>query len=319
MKNNLFFKMGMGVLIVLMVITGFLVPKEAFASDPIYQTIANIRLPASENGHNIYVPIGNGFSPNQPIYLKLSASHSHPWIQIYQDSPCDGSTNLPNNPGTFSGRADGDDNSMLFYDSDGTQITPGYDSYVTGDPIYASFLLPDTITPSSCITLVYSSDPNYSFATLYGGVVTTGKTYVYWTGGQFVLSNDNTMPFFYNSIPLPYFSWDGFFQPIDNPPTLNQVRAGSAIPIKFSLNGNMGLNIFKEGYPKSVTTICDQASYVDALEMTFTAGGSSLNYDPITNQYNYVWKTEKSWTGCRQLIVKLNDGTTHYANFKFTK
>ena len=51
-----------------------------------------------------------------------------------------------------------------------------------------------------------------------------------------------------------------------------------------------------------------------------TAGNSSLSFDPLTDQYNYVWKTEKSWGGtCRQLVVKLNDGTEHIANFKFTK
>jgi len=33
-----------------------------------------------------------------------------------------------------------------------------------------------------------------------------------------------------------------------------------------------------------------------------------------------VWKTEKGWANsCRQLVVKLNDGTIKRANFKFTK
>jgi hypothetical protein len=34
----------------------------------------------------------------------------------------------------------------------------------------------------------------------------------------------------------------------------------------------------------------------------------------------YVWKTDKNWGGqCRQLDVRLNDGTEHTANFRFTK
>jgi hypothetical protein len=34
----------------------------------------------------------------------------------------------------------------------------------------------------------------------------------------------------------------------------------------------------------------------------------------------YVWKTEKSWAGsCRQLNVRLIDGTEHKANFRFNK
>jgi extracellular elastinolytic metalloproteinase len=31
-----------------------------------------------------------------------------------------------------------------------------------------------------------------------------------------------------------------------------------------------------------------------------------------------VWKTQKAWAGtCRQLIIRLDDGTDHIANFKF--
>jgi hypothetical protein len=115
-------------------------------------------------------------------------------------------------------------------------------------------------------------------------------------------------------------TWSGFFQPVDNLPAFNQVKAGSAIPVKFSLGGDKGLNIFETGYPKSGVITCTLGATVDTIETTVTAGGSSLNYDPVTKQYNYVWKTEKAWSGtCRQLVVKLNDGTVHTANFKFTK
>jgi hypothetical protein len=116
------------------------------------------------------------------------------------------------------------------------------------------------------------------------------------------------------------FNWNGFFQPVDNLPTLNVAKAGSAIPVKFSLSGNQGLNIFTSGYPKSQTIACDATAPVDGLELTLTAGNSSLSYDPVANQYVYVWKTDKSWAGtCRQLVVQLNDGTYHRANFKLTK
>lgn len=40
--------------------------------------------------------------------------------------------------------------------------------------------------------------------------------------------------------------------------------------------------------------------------------------DLTTDTYTYVWKTDSSWKNtCRQLIVKLSDGTEHAANFKF--
>ncbi len=48
-----------------------------------------------------------------------------------------------------------------------------------------------------------------------------------------------------------------------------------------------------------------------------TAGSSGLSYDPATDTYTYVWKTNKAWAGpCRQLILGLNDGTFHVAFFK---
>ena len=40
------------------------------------------------------------------------------------------------------------------------------------------------------------------------------------------------------------YAFGGFLQPIDNLPTVNTMKAGSAAPVKFSLGGNKGLNIF---------------------------------------------------------------------------
>jgi hypothetical protein len=114
------------------------------------------------------------------------------------------------------------------------------------------------------------------------------------------------------------YDWSGFFQPVDNLPTLNVARAGSAIPVIFSLGGNQGLNVVSVGYPTSNEAACDASAGDDIIEATVSAGNSSLAYDPITNRYTYVWKTEKAWAGtCRQLRLKLVDGTLHVANFRF--
>ncbi|HLF74887.1 MAG TPA: PxKF domain-containing protein [Anaerolineales bacterium] len=116
------------------------------------------------------------------------------------------------------------------------------------------------------------------------------------------------------------FNFSGFFQPVDNLPTLNKVKAGAAVPVKFSLGGDQGLAVFAAGYPLSTRIDCDSSSSQDAIEQTVTAGGSSLSYDPTTDTYTYVWKTDKSWAGtCRQLTVKLSDGSEHIANFRFSR
>lgn len=114
------------------------------------------------------------------------------------------------------------------------------------------------------------------------------------------------------------YDFSGFFQPVDNLPVVNMVGAGQSVPVKFSLSGNKGLNIFAAGYPVSQPIVCVGGATVSSVEETVTAGSSSLTYDADADRYLYVWKTEKSWRGtCRQLIVKLNDGSQHVANFQF--
>ena len=113
------------------------------------------------------------------------------------------------------------------------------------------------------------------------------------------------------------YNFTGFFAPVDNLPTFNVVNAGKGVPVKFSLSGNKGLDIFAAGYPMSISINCD-GSGEDDVEETLNAGQSSLSYDSSIDTYNYVWKTQNSWAGtCRQLTVKLNDGTEHKANFRF--
>jgi hypothetical protein len=114
------------------------------------------------------------------------------------------------------------------------------------------------------------------------------------------------------------YNFTGFFAPVDNLPTLNVATAGKAIPIKFSLSGNKGLNIFVVNSPFSTSINCDGTLPQNDVEETLEAGSSSLAYDPVADKYQYVWKTENSWKNtCRQLVVKLNDGSEHKANFKF--
>lgn len=113
------------------------------------------------------------------------------------------------------------------------------------------------------------------------------------------------------------FPFSGFFQPVDNAPTLNQVKADQSIPVKFSLGGNQGLNIFAAGYPASQQISCSSSAPIDVIEETTTAN-QGLTYDAASGQYTYVWKTNKSWAGaCRQFTLRLADGSSHIALFKF--
>ncbi len=114
------------------------------------------------------------------------------------------------------------------------------------------------------------------------------------------------------------FAFEGFFPPVDNRPVFNVVKAGSNVPIKFSLGGDYGMNIFVAGYPKSEPIACDADADTDGIEETDTPGKSELKYSAENQQYHYNWKTNKNWSGtCRQLVIKFSDGSTRRANFKF--
>jgi hypothetical protein len=149
-----------------------------------------------------------------------------------------------------------------------------------------------------------------------------------WVDGQ-CLPGKECYPLSAVAIPSNEISFDiktfadvfkGFFLPVDNPPVVNKMNSGRAVPLKFSLQGNRGLDIFAAGYPASGIIACDSTALADTVEETVTAGGSSLQYDPASDQYTYVWKTDKSWARtCRQLLIKFIDGSVKFANFNFTK
>jgi hypothetical protein len=106
----------------------------------------------------------------------------------------------------------------------------------------------------------------------------------------------------------------GFVSPILNPPAVNPAKAGSAVPVKFSLGGDRGLAILADGYPASRQVDCVTGAPIGSLEPTSSDDGLTF----ANGQYSYVWKTSKSWGGtCRQLQVVLVDGTLHTALFSF--
>jgi hypothetical protein len=115
------------------------------------------------------------------------------------------------------------------------------------------------------------------------------------------------------------FNFGGFFQPVDNLPALNVTKAGSAIPVKFSLGGNRGLDIFYNStYPASQQISCSTTAPLDTIETTVTAGASSLSYDSGSGTYTYTWKTNAAWANtCRALVIRTKFGTFHTADFKF--
>jgi uncharacterized protein len=174
--------------------------------------------------------------------------------------------------------------------------------------------------PIAC-TVNYGDGSGYVTGTVIGNTC-TGPAHTYTTFGSYVVTinltdkdggvGSNT------ATHVVIFKFSGFFRPVANPPALNLVKAGWIIPVRFSLTGYQGMNIFATGYPKSQTIACGTADQEVTVDETIAVNPSLLIYNPLTDRYIYVWKTDKAWAGtCRQLIVKLVDGTSHSANFKF--
>jgi hypothetical protein len=123
------------------------------------------------------------------------------------------------------------------------------------------------------------------------------------------MSNTVTCDNAYNVI----YSFTGFFKPVVMAPSINSAKAGSAVPIKFTLGGYSGLTTAMSSFAVTGAAV-NGDNPVDAV----TAGQSTLQYDPTIDQYTYVWKTDKLWAGkTGTFTLTLNDGTTHTATFTF--
>ena len=128
------------------------------------------------------------------------------------------------------------------------------------------------------------SSPSSGIATYATPTTTGGPTISRSTcaGAIDVAGNAGNTATAHYTVRVSTFTFAGFFPPVDNRPTVNSVKAGSAMPVKFSLGGDRGLSIFAVGYPKSQQTTCLAGASVDGIEQTVNAGGSSLSYDAGT-------------------------------------
>lgn len=114
------------------------------------------------------------------------------------------------------------------------------------------------------------------------------------------------------------YAFGGLRSPIEAPPTVNTARGGQAIRVKSSLGDDQGLDIFDPGRPSSRTVSRESGASVHEIEETSTAGASRLGYDVASDEYVYMWQTERAWAGtCRRLSLGLANDTPHTAEFKF--
>ena len=113
------------------------------------------------------------------------------------------------------------------------------------------------------------------------------------------------------------FVFSGLFKPFAEP---MQTNSGRALPLKFSLGGYRGAEVFAVGSPASRQVSCTDGGASGPYVPTDTAGASRLTYDASSDSYAYTWKTQKDWAGsCRELLLEFVDGSRHTFMVTFTK
>jgi hypothetical protein len=118
------------------------------------------------------------------------------------------------------------------------------------------------------------------------------------------------------------YDFDGFMWPLQNLPKVNRWKAGRPVPVRFSLGSYRGPAPVAAGYPRVAPVACGTDAQAAGAEKA--AGSwkktSAAQAKRGRGAYRFLWKTEKKWAGsCRQLLLKLNDGTLHSVEFQFVR
>ena len=99
-------------------------------------------------------------------------------------------------------------------------------------------------------------------------------------------------------------------------PAATVIKARDGVTVRFTLAGDQGLGVLAAGSPTALPVDCATGAVLGAA--TPAASKRGLTYSKATGTYSQQWTTDPAWAKtCRQLVVELNDGTVHRANFSF--
>jgi hypothetical protein len=78
--------------------------------------------------------------------------------------------------------------------------------------------------------------------------------------------------------------------------------------------------VFETGYPQARTVECEPTAPVHAVNEAVNAKNSGLTFDPVSQRYTYLWKTERSSVGaCAELVFRFDDGQERVALFSLSR
>ena len=134
-------------------------------------------------------------------------------------------------------------------------------------------------------------------------------------------------------------SFGGFRRPVDNPPDVNDVKAGRTVPLKFTLTGVGGAHGDTDddsdsdsdsdsddgsdddgrlGLPiDSQPVDCDTLIALGEAPEPIALGGDD-GFEREGDRFHVNWKTKRSWSGtCRRLTIRIPAPEDAIAYFQF--
>ena len=184
-------------------------------------------------------------------------------------------------------------------------------TYTLNQLVNATFDCSDLGAVASCVGQADVGGPIQSGGLLYTGSV---GPHTFTVTATDLAGNTTIRTINYTVV----FGFTGFRPPVDNPPVLNLDTAGRTIPVKWGLmnaGGTFYLNLNAVQAIFSRQIRCPNAS-TDPIAGDLPVGLSGLTISG--NNFQFNWATDRSWGGtCRRLFIRLSDGTTPFADFKF--
>jgi len=116
------------------------------------------------------------------------------------------------------------------------------------------------------------------------------------------------------------YQFVGFSSPVDGGGTLNVVKAGQSVPLKWRLLDAAGAPVtnLTTAAVSVASLVCSAGATADDLE-EYATGGSGLQ-NLGGGYYQLNWGTPKTYaSSCKTMQLNLGEGATHNALFQFTK
>jgi hypothetical protein len=98
--------------------------------------------------------------------------------------------------------------------------------------------------------------------------------------------------------------------------SLIRARPGRTLPVKWLLFDATRAPVVNAGAVLSMAShpvACDTLTPIGPA----TPAAGNLQVDPMKGRYQFAWRTESGWEGCRIMELTLDDGSTHRAGFDF--